>query len=123
MRVWLVLAVLGVGSARAADPAGQSVADAATFGAVAAQASLCGLRDEAWATDLRLAARQPPAGAPADPGQITAALGYGDMEAIEELAADTLAAVCPHLAANPALIRADDAVAAFRRARPTRPVG
>ncbi len=119
MRIWLVLGLLVPRLAAAADPAGQMVADAATFGAVAVQASLCGLRDEAWATDLRLSALQ----SHADRGHLTAALGYGDMEATEALAADKPAVVCPRLAANPALSRADAAVAAYRAARSGKPLG
>ena len=93
-----------------AQPVPQAVADAATFGAVAAQSSLCGLRDEAWAEDLRKATQQ----LPADREHLVAALGYGDMEANEDFAADKPEVVCPALQANPALARADALVAAYR---------
>ena len=114
-------------------PSGQSLADAATFGAVATLAPLCGLRDEAWSSDLRRAATQTATGSTAfddtalsrAPGsdQAAAALGYGDMEALEDFAADTPAATCASLRGNAALGRADAAVAAFRRRRDGKPVG
>ena len=112
MRMMLAVAMLWSCAALAqtakSDP--QAVADAATFGAVAAQSSLCGLRDEAWAEDLRRATQM----LPADHDHLVAALGYGDMEASEDFAADTPAVTCPALQANPALARADAMVAAFR---------
>nr|WP_294521037.1 hypothetical protein [uncultured Rhodopila sp.] len=112
---------------------GQALADAATFGAVATLAPLCGLRDEAWSFDLRRAALLAATGSTAtsdaeilnapDSGKAEAALGYADMEALEDLAADKPEAVCAALRANPALGRADAAVAAFRRLRDGKPVG
>jgi len=128
----LSIALVSVAGAQTV-PAGQSVADAATFGAVATLAPLCGLRDEAWSFDLRRAAMQTATGSAATDdaglshaagsGQVAAALGYGDMEALEDFAADTPAATCASLRANPALGRADAAVAAFRRRRDGKPVG
>jgi hypothetical protein len=116
-----------------AAPTGQSIADAATFGAVATLAPLCGLRDEAWSSDLRRAAMQTATGSSVTndaalsqaPGnnQVAAALGYGDMEALEDFAADTPAVTCASLRGNPALGRADAAVDAFRRRRNGKPVG
>ena len=55
--------------------------------------------------------------------QVAAALGYGDMEALEDFAADTPAVTCASLRDNPALGRADAAVDAFRRRRNGKPVG
>jgi hypothetical protein len=107
------------GPAAPAPTEGQLVAEAATFGAVAQQATLCGLRDAGWAEDLRLSALQ----SHADHGQLVAALGYGDMEASEDLAADTPAVVCPQLKVNPALKRADEAVEMYRQAKTGKPVG
>jgi hypothetical protein len=114
-------------------PTGQSIADTATFGAVATLAPLCGLRDEAWSSDLRRAAMQTATGSSVTndaalsqaPGnnQVAAALGYGDMEALEDFAADTPAVTCASLRGNPALGRADAAVDAFRRRRNGKPVG
>ena len=131
--VLTVLLVLWVSGARAQAPTGQSVADGATFGAVATLAPLCGLRDEAWSSDLRRAAIQAATGSAATDdaaltssqgaNQIAAALGYGDMEALEDFAADTPSATCQALRKNPALGRADAAVDAFRRRRDAKPVG
>jgi hypothetical protein len=114
-------------------PADQSVADAATFGAVATLAPLCGVRNEAWAADLRRAAQQAVTGSTATDdaglsrapgnGRAVAALGYGDMEALEDFAADTPAATCAALKMNRALGRADAAVDRFRRRRDGKPVG
>jgi hypothetical protein len=128
-----VLLILWVSNAHAQAPTGQSVADGATFGAVAALAPLCGLRDEAWSSDLRRAAIQTATGSASTddaalssaPGanQVAAALGYGDMEALEDFAADTPSATCQALRNNPALGRADAAVDAFRRRRDGKPVG
>ncbi len=106
----LALFVLVWSASAQAQPAPQAVADAATFGAVATQSALCGLRDESWAEDLRMATQQ----LPADHEHLVAALGYGDMEANEEFAADKPEKVCPALAENPALARADAMVAAYR---------
>lgn len=129
----LTVAFVSAAVAQTKAPAGQSIADAATFGAVATLAPLCGLRDEAWSFDLRRAAMQPAtgsittddAGLSLAPGsnQVAAALGYGDMEALEDFAADTPAVTCASLRENPALGRADAAVDAFRRRRNGKPVG
>jgi len=126
-------AFVAVADAQTPAPTGQSLADAATFGAVATLAPLCGLRDEAWSRDLRRAAAQTATGSAATDdaglarvpgnGQVAAALGYGDMEALEDFAADTPAATCASLRGNPALGRADAAVAAFRRRRDGKSVG
>lgn len=128
-----VLPLLWVSAGYAQAPGGQSVADGATFGAVATLAPLCGMRDEAWAADLRRAAMQTATGSAATddsglssaPGgnQVVAALGYGDMEALEDFAADTPDATCAALRKNPALLKADAAVDAFRRRRAGKPVG
>lgn len=125
--------LIWVTSAQAPAQPGQGLADAATFGAVATLAPLCDLRDETWSFDLRRAALQAATGSTAtsdadllaapDSGKAEAALGYADMEALEDLAAETPAAVCAALRANPALSRADAAVAAFRRLRDGKPVG
>jgi hypothetical protein len=114
-------------------PHGQSIADGATFGAVATLAPMCGLRDEAWSADLRRSAMQTATGSAATddtslstaPGgnQVVAALGYGDMEALEDFAADTPDATCAALRKNPALGKADAAVDTFRRRRDGKPVG
>jgi len=117
--VFALTCAVWVTSAWAQAPTGQNLADAATFGAVATLAPMCGLRDEAWSADLRQAATQP---APGDPG-LAAALGYGDMEALEDFAADTPEVACASLGKNPALGRADKTVDTFRRRRDGKPVG
>jgi hypothetical protein len=119
--------------AGAQTPSGQSLADAAMIGAVATLAPLCGLRDEAWSADLRRAATQTATGSSAAddaalshaPGSdlAAAAIGYGDMEALEDFAADTPEQTCASLRGNPALGRADAAVDAFRRKRDGKPLG
>jgi hypothetical protein len=129
----LSIIFLPVANAQTPAPMGQSLADAATFGAVATLAPLCGLRDEAWSFDLRRAALQAATGSAATDdaglshapgnGQVAAALGYADMEALEDFAADTPAATCASLQGNSALGRADAAVNAFRRRRDRKPVG
>jgi hypothetical protein len=114
-----VLPMLWISVAQAQPPAGQNIADAATFGAVATLAPLCGLRDENWSADLRRAATQ----TATDTARAAAALGYGDMEALEDFAADKPDATCSALRTNPALGKADAAVDTFRRRRDGKPVG
>ena len=117
---WAALAMLATTSALAqsAGSSPQAVADASTFGAVAAQSSLCGLRDESWVEDLRRATQD----LPADQDHLSAAMGYGDMEATEDFATDSPEVVCRALSANPALARADRMVAAFRARMNHKPV-
>lgn len=109
------------------------MADATTFGAVAILAPLCGLHDEAWAQDLRRAARERASGSKAtadaalageaDAARLGAALGYGEMEALEDFAADTPAVTCKALGGNAALGQAEEAVRRFRQLRDGKPVG
>ena len=113
------LPILCISVAHAQPPPGQNVADAAAFGAVATLAPLCGLRDETWSADLRRAATQ----TGTDAARVAAALGYGDMEALEDFAADKPEATCSALRTNPALKKADAAVDTFRRRRDGKPVG
>jgi hypothetical protein len=134
MRFAVLLSIAFVSAASAQTPlaADQSVADAATFGAVATLAPLCGLRNEARASDLR-AAQQAVTGSRATDddglshapgnGRAVAALGYGDMEALEDFATDRPAATCAALKANPALGRADATVDTFRRRGDGKTVG
>jgi hypothetical protein len=91
------------------------------------------LRDEAWSSDLRRAATQNATGSAASDdaalsrapggGQAAAALGYGDMEALEDFAAGPAEKICASLRENPALGRADEAVKTFRHRRDGKPVG
>lgn len=114
-----------------AGQAQQAVADGAQFGAVATLAPLCGLRDDAWAADLRRAAMAAISGREATDdaalaagnGQALVALGYGDMEALESFAADNPDVACRALRDNPALRNADTAVERFRLRRDGKPVG
>lgn len=48
-------------------------------------------------------------------------MGYGDMEATEDLATDSAEIACPALKANPALGRADTMVDAYRQKPVQRP--
>ena len=128
-----VIACTSVVCAQSPAASGQGLADATTFGAVATLAPLCGLRDESWSADLRRAATQTVTGGAATDdgglshnsgsGQAATARGYGDMEALEDFAADTPEVTCASLRDNPALGRADAAVKAFRRQRDGKPVG
>jgi hypothetical protein len=129
----VVPTIVALTSVAGAQPSGQGLAEATTFGAVATLAPLCGLRDESWSADLRRAATQTATGTAATDdtglshapgnGQVAAALGYGDMEALEDFAAATPEVTCASLRDNPALRRADAAVKAFRRRRDGKPVG
>ena len=86
-----------------------------------------------WSFDLRRAALQAAAGSAAttdvellaawDSGKGEAALRYAGMEALEDFAAETPATACAAQVVNPALGRADAAVAAFRRLRDGRAMG
>jgi len=114
---WLVF---GIPAARA----GEKLAETVQLGTVATLAPLCGLRDEAWAEDLRRAALQSATGTRAHddarlgaaPGSALAAsaLGYAESEALENFAEAAAEVTCKPLAADPALGRADDTVRAFR---------
>jgi hypothetical protein len=127
------LAVFAAAPIRAQTPNGAAIADATTFGAVATLAPLCGLRDEAWSADLRRAAMQDVTGTQATDddglnaapgnGQAVAALGYGDMEALEDFTTNTPAATCKALRENSHLTRSDAMVARFRQRRDGKPVG
>ena len=123
------IAALGIclaGGARAqtAGPTEQGLAEVSRFGAVATLATLCGLRDDAWAGDLRQAMVQSATGADAHneaelraaPGQQLAvtALGFADIEATESFAEGSPDKTCEALKANPDLGRADERVRAWR---------
>jgi len=112
----------------AAAPAwAQPVADELVrLGSVATVAPLCGLRDEEWAFDLRRAAVQSATKSKAfddqslhaAPGgnEASAALGYAEMEALEDFA-EAPARTCGPLAEDPSLAHADETVRAFRAQR------
>jgi hypothetical protein len=113
-----------------AAPAGAwaGTEDLVRLGRIATTAPLCGLRDEPWAFDLRRAALQSATSSArfddraleAAPGsdQAQAALGYAEMEALEDFAEAPPAQTCGPLAQSPDLARADEVVRAFRAQRP-----
>lgn len=108
-----------------AGPPARELDAAVRLGGLAALAAACGLRDEAWAGDLRRSALRSATRSPAydDPGlraapgsdAATGALSYGEAEALEDFAQAPPEATCAPLAADPALRDADERVAAFRR--------
>jgi hypothetical protein len=123
--------VVCVAVAVRAQPTEQGLAEVSRFGAVATLSTLCGLRDDAWAGDLRQAMVQSATGADAHdeaelraaPGQELAvtALGYADIEATENFAEDSPEKTCDKLKANPDLGRADERVRAWRRRKTEKP--
>lgn len=100
------------------------LADAVRLGTVATLTSLCGLRDQSWAEDLRRATVQSTTGAKtyddpalkAAPGSNLAigALSFAEAEALENFAERPPASSCGPLADDPDLARADGIVRAFR---------
>lgn len=119
-----VLAALAGVPATAAGPDGAALDEAVRLGATATLAPLCGLRDEAWAFDLRRAAIHGSTGAdrPDDdalrtaPGSVLAqgALGYAEAEALEDFAGRPPGATCDPLRDSAELQQADGIVQAFR---------
>ena len=107
-----------------AGPDQVALDDAVRLGTTATLAPLCGLREEAWAFDLRRAAilRATRTGRPDDealraaPGSalVQGALGYAETEALEDFAGKAPAAACGPLASSPELRDADAAVQEFR---------
>jgi hypothetical protein len=97
------------------------LASIARFGGLAAVAPLCGLRDDGWAVDLRHAAVESATGSAetatptVEANRAAAALGYGDMERLEDFAERAPAASCERLRTDPDLARADALVGAFRQ--------
>ena len=99
--------------------------DTVKLGGIATLAPLCGLREEAWAVDLRRAAIQAATQSKAHddpdlkaaPGSNLAvgALSYADTEATESFAEADPAETCKPLASSPDLARADVMVEAFRK--------
>lgn len=125
----LTMAVL-IGSGAHAEPSAVSQAgldEAVELGGVATLAQLCGLRDEAWAFDLRRAmilqttrTTNPDDLALYDaPGSalVVGALSFADVEALESFAEGLPEHSCGPLTTKPALDRADRAVEVFRMLR------
>ena len=114
--------MLGASGVRAGEP---GLADAVRLGALATLAPLCGLRDDAWADDLRRALVQGATGTDRtdDPGlkaapghaQADAALGFADIESLEDFAEQKPAEACRKVEADADLARADAAVMGFRK--------
>jgi hypothetical protein len=111
-----------------AQPSEAQLTDTVTVGTVAALAAVCGLRDEAWAADLRRAAIQSATGSRAhdDPGLHAApgsdlaigALSFADAEALESFAEAPPDDTCKPLAQSTGLDRADRMVRGFRDQAP-----
>lgn len=97
------------------------------LGTLATLAPLCGVRDEAWAFDLRRAELQNATRSRrfddealyAAPGsnEATAALSFAETEALEEFADSPPERSCAPLPGTPDLKRADEIVRAFRAQR------
>ncbi len=123
-------------TALAQTPPNLSQADideAVRRGTIATLAHICGLRDEAWAFDLRRstildathAARPDDETLRQVPGNqlITTAMTYAETEALEDFAESAPAVTCEPMKRNPELARADKIVHDFRilkdRTKPT----
>jgi hypothetical protein len=101
------------------------------WGTLATLAPLCGVRDEAWAFDLRRAELQSATGSkrfddPAlksAPGsnEAVAALSYAEAEALEDFAETSPERTCLPLANSPDLGEGDEIVRAFRAQRGPQP--
>ena len=122
MKPWIILALLCASPAMAQDQA--ALDRAVNLGTLAALAPLCGLREEAWAFDLRRATildatrTTDPDDAALEraPGsqRVIGAMSYAETEALEDFAEAPAPATCGPLARNPDLVRADAIVRAFR---------
>ena len=136
MQRWIVVALALSMPALAQSPTGPSQADideAVRRGTVATLAHICGLRDEAWAFDLRRSTilDATHAAGPDDntlrdvPGSqlVTTAMTYAETEALEDFAEAAPAITCDPLKRNPELARSDKIVRDFRalkaRQKPT----
>lgn len=133
----LAAALLWTGPApaqQATGVPGPALDDTVSLGRVATLAPLCGLRDDAWAYDLRRALIRAATGTPSTDdaslraapgsGQASAALGFAEMDALEQFAAATPREACAALSGAPDLGRADQLVKEFRwRAQADKPVG
>jgi len=125
----MVMLALGLLAGPAiAQPSEAQLADTVSTGTVAALAAVCGLRDEAWAADLRRAAIQAATGSRAHddptlraaPGSDLAigALSFADAEALESFAEAPPDATCGPLAQSKGLDQADAMVRGFREQAP-----
>jgi hypothetical protein len=122
--VLVALLTLAIQTSAAAETTEERLAEVARLGGLAAVVPLCGLRDDGWAVDLRLAAMQSITGRPEpndsghasrDQNLAAAAVAHGDLEATEDFAERTPAASCEALRTDPALPGADAMVGEFRQ--------
>jgi hypothetical protein len=118
---------IGVALIVTAGPAATQTNELVQMGRLATLGPLCGLRDEAWAFDLRRAELQGATGskrwddealrAAPGSGAASAALGYAEMEAQEDFAEGPPEQACGKLAHEPGMGQADEIVRAFRAQR------
>jgi hypothetical protein len=111
--------------ALAGGPTQDQIADAVTFGGVAALAPMCGLRDEAWSADLRRSQiktatgtnQHDDSGLAAAQGSdlVIGALSYAETEALEDFAEAPASVTCIPLSHDRRLSKADEMVRRFRR--------
>ena len=126
MAVWAGTVVLLAlpATAGAVEPSQDSLDEAVRLGTVAALAPLCGLREEAWAFDLRRAAilEATRTDRPEDPALkhtpgselVVGALSFAEAEALEDFAEGTPDKTCGPLRGSADLARADGLVERFR---------
>ena len=122
--IMLGLLLLAAPALAETGPSQAALDEAVKLGTMAALAPLCGLREEAWAFDLRRAAILGATRAPspvdpalkAAPGSnlVISALSFAEAEALESFAEAPAAQTCAPLARDPELERADRIVQAFR---------
>jgi hypothetical protein len=115
-RALLICLIFPAWPASAQMPTQIQLDNAVRFGAIAAIGPICGLRDGAWAADLRRAELRAMGVQPADQqlaDRAGAALSYAEDEALEDFA-EAPPQACAALARNPDLARADQMVAALR---------
>jgi hypothetical protein len=126
MKRWIVaaLALATPVVAQTTAPSQADINEAVRRGTMATLANVCGLRDEAWAFDLRRSTILDTTHAPrpdddtlrAAPGSqlVTTAMTYAETEALEDFAEARPAVTCEPLKRNPELARADKIVRDFR---------
>lgn len=127
MKRWMLMAVCLASPVSAQAPVGPSQAalnEVVRRGTMAALAPLCGLREEAWAFDLRRAAILEATGTTRldDPALhdavggplVISALSYAETEALESFAEASPGSTCGPLRSSPELAQADAVVGAFR---------
>jgi hypothetical protein len=125
MKPWILAAFVAATPITSAMAQDQAALDRAVrLGTMAALAPLCGLREEAWAFDLRRATildatrtiDPDDAALERAPGSqhVIGAMTYAETEALEDFAQAPAPATCGPLAHDPELAHADAVVQAFR---------